>query len=87
MIGIRPEGFELDPAGEMKCKLSSVEVMGRDVSIVSTNPASVNPVIRSIINADNKIDAAAEYVNYKIKPHKLFIFNKKTEERIYFEVK
>ncbi|MBR5252536.1 MAG: ABC transporter ATP-binding protein [Clostridia bacterium] len=87
MIGIRPEGFELDPAGAMKCKLSSVEVMGRDVSIVSTNSASVNPVIRSIINADNKIDATAEYVNYKIKPHKLFIFNKETEERIYFEVK
>jgi len=71
----------------MKCKLSSVEVMGRDVSIVSTNPASVNPVIRSIINADNKIDIAAEYVNYKVKPHKIFIFNKKTEERIRFEVK
>ena len=87
MIGIRPEGFELDQAGAMKCKLSSVEVMGRDVSIVSTNPASVNPVIRSIINADNKIDTAAEYVNYKIKPHKIFIFNKKTEERIRFEVK
>ena len=87
MIGIRPEGFELDQDGAMKCKLSSVEVMGRDVSIVSTNPASVNPVIRSIINADNKIDTAAEYVNYKIKPHKIFIFNKKTEERIRFEVK
>ena len=87
MIGIRPEGFELDQGGAMKCKLSSVEVMGRDVSIVSTNPASVNPVIRSIINADNKIDTAAEYVNYKIKPHKIFIFNKKTEERIRFEVK
>ncbi|MBE6542744.1 MAG: ABC transporter ATP-binding protein [Ruminococcaceae bacterium] len=87
MIGIRPEGFELNENGPMKCKLSSVEVMGRDVSIVSTNPASTNPVIRSIINADNKLDTSAEYVRYAIKPHKLFIFNKKTEERIYFEVK
>ena len=62
------------------------EVMGRDVSIVSTNEASVNPIIRSIINADNKVDPATETVSYALKPHKVFIFNKETEERIYFEV-
>ena len=61
--------------------------MGRDVSIVSTNEASVNPVIRSIINADNKVKEEDEIVRYEVKPHKLFIFNKENEERIYFEVK
>ena len=86
-IGIRPEGFELDENGALSCKLSNVEVMGRDVSIVSTNPASVNPVIRSIINADNKVDITAETVRYSLKPHKVFLFNKETEERIRFEVK
>ncbi len=83
-IGIRPEGFQLDENGPLTCKLSSVEVMGRDVSIVSENPASVNPVIRSIINADNKVDVTAEKVKYSLKAHKVFIFNKETEERIYF---
>ena len=87
MIGIRPEGFELNENGALKCKLTSVEVMGRDVSIVSKHDACVSPAIRSIINADNKVDAAAEFVRYDIKPHKIFIFNKETEERIYFEVK
>jgi len=87
MIGIRPEGFVLDENGPMKCKLSNVEVMGRDVSIVSTHEASANPDIRSIINADNKVDTSKEIVRYSIKPHKLFLFNKATEERIYFEVK
>jgi len=87
MIGIRPEGFNLDPNGPMQCRLSNVEVMGRDVSIVSTHPASANPDIRSIINADNKVDTSSEIVRYSIKPHKLFLFNKETEERIYFEVK
>ena len=86
-VGVRPEGFILDDYGPMHCKLSSVEVMGRDVSIVSTNSFSCNPVIRSIINADYSIDATAEMVCYNLKPNKTFIFDKETEERIYFEVK
>ncbi len=86
MIGIRPEGFNLDPEGPMHCKLNNVEVMGRDVSIVSTNAASCNPVVRSIINADNKIDPEAGTVRFSVKPHKIFLFNKETEDRIYFEV-
>ena len=84
IVGIRPEGFELDDNGPMSCKLVSVEVMGRDVSIVSENAASQNPVVRSIINADNKVDVTKEIVRYTLKPHKVFLFNKETEERIYF---
>ncbi len=87
IVGIRPEGFVLDENGPLKCKPVNVEVMGRDVSIVSTHDASMNPLVRSIVNADNKIDITTEYVRYAIKPHKIFIFNKETEERIYFEVK
>ena len=86
-IGIRPEGFELDEQGAFSCQLSNVEVMGRDVSIVSTNPASLNPVIRSIINSDHKVDITAETVRYSLKPHKVFLFNKETEARIRCEVK
>ncbi len=86
-IGIRPEGFELDDNGALECSLSNVEVMGRDVSIVSTHPASANPTIRSIIDSDNKVDITAGVVKYNVKPHKFFLFNKETDERIYFEVK
>ncbi|MBQ6890236.1 MAG: ABC transporter ATP-binding protein [Oscillospiraceae bacterium] len=86
-VGVRPEGFELAEDGKLHCQLSNVEVMGRDVSIVSTNEASLNPMIRSIINADNKVDLANKVVSYNVKPHKLFLFNKETEERIPFEVK
>ena len=87
LIGIRPEGFILDENGPFHCGLNNVEVMGRDVSIVSTNEASVNPVIRAIIDADNKVDTTKDTVRYSIKPNKLFVFKKDTEERIYFEVK
>jgi len=83
-VGIRPEGFELEADGALECQLSNVEVMGRDVSIVSTHPASCNVTIRSIIDADCKVDVTATSVRYSLKPHKVFIFNKETEERIYF---
>ena len=86
-VGIRPEGFTPDDNGALVCKLNNVEVMGRDVSVVSTHEASANPIVRSIVNADNKIDVTAENIKYSLKPHKVFIFNKETEERIYFEVK
>ena len=86
-VGIRPEGFQLDPKGALECQLSNVEVMGRDVSIVSRHPASLNPVIRSIINADNKVDVTSQTVRYSLKPHKTFLFRKDDEQRIYFEVK
>ncbi len=85
-VGIRPEGFVLDENGPMQCALNNVEVMGRDVSIVSTHPASVNPIIRSIINADDGLGLAQQTVRYCIKPHKFFLFHKETEERIRYEV-
>jgi multiple sugar transport system ATP-binding protein len=82
MIGIRPEGFVLDENGPLECNLSNIEVMGRDVSIVSTHAASANPVIRSIIDADNKLELGTKTVRFSLKPHKAFVFNKETEQRI-----
>ena len=83
-VGIRPEGFNIDPNGPFVVNLSNIEVMGRDVSIVSTHTDSLNPVVRSIINSDAKIDPTAKTVAFSLKPHKVFVFNKETEERIYF---
>ena len=85
-VGIRPEGFIVTPDGKMTCNLRALEVMGRDVSIVSDNPAMQSAVVRSIVDADNKIDAAAQTVKFNLKPHKVFLFDAATEERIYFEV-
>ena len=82
-VGIRPEGFELDENGPLVCNLKSIEVMGRDVSVVSEHPASQNPIIRSIINADNKVAPGAT-VSYTLKPHKVFLFSVEDESRIYF---
>ena len=51
-VGIRPEGFILKEDGPLSCDLVRLEVMGRDVSIVSTHEKSQNVTIRSIIDAD-----------------------------------
>ena len=83
-VGIRPEGFEPAADGALSCKLSNIEVMGRDSSVVATHPNSANPVVRAIINSDIKIDTSVDTVRFNIKPHKLFLFNKETEARIYF---
>ena len=85
-VGIRPEGFVPAEKGEFHCHLNNVEVMGRDVSIVSTNAASLNPVIRSIVSSEyvKTIAEGQETITYSLIPHKVFIFDKETEERIYF---
>ena len=86
-IGVRPEGLEPSADGALKCKLNSLEVMGRDSSVVCSHAASVNPVIRAIINSDVKIDTSSDVVSFNVKPHKFFLFNKETEERILYEVR
>ena len=85
-VGIRPEGFVYAPEnGVLHCTLSNLEVMGRDVSIVSTNEHSANPIIRAIVDADNKIDTSSSAVSFNLKPHKVFVFDKQTEARLYFD--
>ena len=85
-VAIRPEGFILADDGALECELSNIEVMGRDVSVVSRHPEMQSAVIRSIIDADNKIDFTAKNVRFNLKRHKTFLFDAETEERIYFEV-
>lgn len=85
-VGIRPEGFLLKEDGAFVCKRKGIEVMGRDISVVSTNEASLNSTIRSIISSENKVDTGSAAVRFDLRPKKVFLFDKETEERIYFEI-
>jgi len=85
-VGIRPEGFILKEDGPLHCKLSRLEVMGRDVSVVSTHACAQVTAIRSIIDAENHVDLGAETVSFALKPSKVFLFSKETEERIPFTI-
>ena len=85
-VGIRPEGFLLKEDGAFVCKLKGIEVMGRDISVVSTNEASLSSTIRSIISSENKVDTGSAAARFDLRPKKVFLFDKETEERIYFEI-
>jgi multiple sugar transport system ATP-binding protein len=84
-VGIRPEGFVLQEDGPLVCKLDEVEVMGRDITVVSKHELCENVEIRSIISAENMDDVQGEQVRFALKPGKVHIFDRETEERIYFE--
>ena len=84
-VGIRPEGFVLDENGPLRCELRAVEVMGRDTSVVSAHPAAVSDTIRSIIPAENRVDASAAEVRFSVKSFKLHLFDAETEESIPFD--
>jgi len=81
-VGVRPEGFSCSASGEFAATLSGVEVMGRDTSIICTHESSANPV-RAIISSDTVPSLTSE-VRFSLKAHKTFIFDKKTEARVYF---
>lgn len=83
-VGIRPEGFVLKEGGPLSCDLVRLEVMGRDVSIVSTHEKSQNVTIRSIIDADEGKSLPTGKVHFGLKPAKVFLFCTDTEERIRF---
>ena len=85
-VGVRPEGFVLEAAGPLSCTLQSVEVMGRDRSVVSTHPAAVSDTIRAIIPSEVEIRAGRDSGRFALKPAKLHLFDAETEERIPFEV-
>lgn len=94
-VGIRPEGFFPRADGTLCCVLKGVEVMGRDISVISSNEASLNTTVRSIIGTENKADMEEilsmgeghisndAVVKFALAPHKVFVFHKETEERIY----
>lgn len=84
-VGIRPEGFLLREDGPLSLDLVRVEVMGRDISVVSTSEVSINPTVRSIIDAEMRLKVKEKKVHFALRPSKVLLFHKETEERIYPE--
>ena len=81
-VGIRPEGFIPDEAGPFTCDMDRVEVMGRDVSVVSTHPQMTGRCIRSIVSSENRFEPDRKKVRFRLKPYKVFLFDRESEERV-----
>lgn len=84
-VGIRPEGFVPAVDGALTCSLKGVEVTGRDTTIVSSHPLSLNTEIRSVMTSETVVPAGADRVRFALKPNKVKIFSRETEEAIPFE--
>ena len=82
-VGIRPEGIEIVPEGEgsLSLKVIQVEHIGRDKSIVASNPFSEKDTVRFIVDSDSKVEEGTT-IQVKVKPHKCYVFHKVTEERL-----
>lgn len=83
-VGIRPEGFVLDDAGAFVCTKRSVEVMGRDVSVVAAHPAieSESGTLRAILPSDSA--TPGDLVHFTLKARKVHLFDPASGERLRF---
>ena len=81
---IRPEGFVPDEDGSFTCKLTAVEVMGRDISVVCTHEKCENAFIRAIVDAESEVKAGASAVRFSLKANKVLLFHKQNQNRIRF---
>ena len=85
-VAIRPEGFVLADEKDkdvLHAECEMIQVMGRDISVVAKNELCTKPTFKAIISADDKVNPGK--VAFKVKPHKVFIFDTETDERIYIK--
>ena len=80
-IGIRPEGFEINPEGELTINVKQIEHIGRDKSLIATNPHTEKETFRFIIDSDIPVHEQTS-VKVSIKPNKCYVFDKLTEKRL-----
>lgn len=82
IIGIRPEGFVLQENGPLSCRLRSIEVMGRDTSMVMEHDGMTGNGIRAIVPGDGSFSARDGLLSFAVRPGKLFLFDPETGSRL-----
>ena len=84
-VAIRPEGFTLTSEDNevLHAEAEMVQVLGRDISVIAKNEHCLTPTFKVIIqhSANNLVGP----IKLKVEPHKLFIFDHMSEERIYID--
>ena len=85
-VGIRPEGFLLYGEAKEEDKVltltcNEVQTMGRDLSLICSSPWLVGDKIKIIVDSD--LDVKVGEIKFALRYNKVFVFDGKTEERIY----
>ena len=81
---IRPEGFDLEAEGALRCRLDRVEVMGRDISVVLEHDSFVGEAFRAIVDSNVLCLLTGTEVRFNLEANKVFLFHPETGERIRF---
>lgn len=81
IIGIRPEGFEVVDDGTLSTHINQIERIGRDMSIIGSNPFTEKETFRAIVPSEIKLEENVD-IKLRVKPNKCFVFHKVTEERL-----
>ena len=79
IVGIRPEGFEIDENGSLELNVYMVETIGRDTTLIIKDFADSDKTYRVIVDAKHRIKPG-DKVKFSIKKDKLFVFDKNTGE-------
>jgi multiple sugar transport system ATP-binding protein len=82
VLGVRPEGYELNTKGNFQLQPSFVETIGRDISLVSIHPSALTPNVRIILNSDDLSIQFNKALSFDLKPRKTFIFDPNTGRRL-----
>jgi multiple sugar transport system ATP-binding protein len=82
LIGVRPEGYDIDPKGSITLQPQFVEMIGRDMSLVASHPNAESSSLRIVLNSDEFTFSPSQKIKVKLKPHKTFIFEKGTGRRL-----
>lgn len=82
IAAIRPEGFSVDEHGPFKARLQSVEIMGREISVVAAHPACQSDTFRAIVQNEHLRDHQIDEIAFSLKKAKVFIFNAGNERRL-----
>lgn len=81
LVGIRPEGFELDPKGVLELEVYMVETIGRDTTLIIQNWDDPSLTYRVIVDASHRVQPG-DKVRFNIKKDKFFVFDKETGARL-----
>ena len=82
LVGIRPEGYvRASEKDELifKVNVTSIIAQGRDTEVLAKNPTS-NENFKIMIRNDDKFELGLNY--FKVKPNKIYLFDKESGQRI-----
>ena len=80
-VGIRPEGYKINPKGHITVEGLFIETIGRDFSLVSNHPKAEKP-FRIIISSNDAKDLTTGSVTFDVIPNKMHVFDKESGRRV-----